>query len=144
MAIAAATASLACLDASSMAAAEGAGFEDCCAFPTDARGPLLVTEAGGTNDFWFTVNGTAGATLFDFGPEVEGLAAAAAAKDCGASVGCDVTCEVEARASDMGGLESMGGVGALCEGAGVEALLVVFEIALSLTGSSEVGLGGCI
>ena len=141
-AIAAATASLACRDASSIAAAEGAGFEDCWALSTGARGPLLVAEAGGTNDLWFTVNGTAGATLFDFGPEVEGLAAAA--KDSGTSAGCEGTCGGGARASETGGLESTGGIGASCEGAGVEALLVVLEIALSLTGSSEVGLVGCM
>ena len=98
----------------------------------------MVAEAGGTNDFWLTVNGTAGATLVDFWPDVADFAAAA--KDGRASVGC----EVEARASETGGLESTGGVGAFCEGAGVEALLVVLEIALSLTGSSEVCLGGCI
>jgi hypothetical protein len=50
-AIAAATASLACLDASSIAAAEGAGFDACGVFPVDARGPLLVLETGGTKVF---------------------------------------------------------------------------------------------
>jgi hypothetical protein len=98
----------------------------------------LVDEVGGTNDFWFTVNGTAGATLFDFGPVVAGFSAAG--KDSGGSIAC----ELGPKASETGGLESTGGVGAFCGGAGVELLLVVLEIALSLTGSSEVCLGGCI
>jgi hypothetical protein len=99
---------------------------------------LLVAEAGGTNDFWFTVNGTAGATLFDFAPDVFGFIAVA--RDVGVSVFCDVG----ASASEAGGLESTGGVGAFWDGAGVELLLVALDIALSLTGSSEVCLGGCI
>lgn len=99
---------------------------------------MEVTETGGTKVFWFTVNGTAGATLFDFVPDAAGFAAAA--MDAGVSTACDGG----ARASEIGGLESTGGVGAFCGGKGVELLLVVLETALSLTGSSEVCLGGCI
>jgi hypothetical protein len=138
LAIAAATASLACLDVSSIATAEGAGLDACWVFVSGARGPLEVVEIGGTKVFWFTVNGTAGATLFDFVLDAAGFAA------LGMDVGVSTACDGGARASETGGLESTGGVGAFCDGTGVELLLVVLETALSLTGSSEVCLGGCV
>jgi hypothetical protein len=84
------------------------------------------------------VNGTAGATLFDFAPDVFDFAAAA--KEGGASVAC----ELGANASETESLEPTGCVGAFCTGAGVEVLLVVWGTALSLTGSSDVCFGGCM
>ena len=144
MAIAAATASLACLEASSIAAADGVGFVDCRTFADcAARGPLFVAAgAGGMNDFWLTVNGTAGVTRFDLGPD--GAPFATAAKDVGAAVvgALVLTCSAGVRASETGGLESTGGVDTFCGGAGVALLLAAFAGALSSTGSSDVGFGG--
>ena len=139
MAIADATASLACLDASSIAAAEGVGFVDCgilvdCA----AKGPLFeAAGAGGMNDFWLTVNGTAGVTRFDLGPV--GAPFAAAANDDGVIVAgaLVVSCRAGARASETAGLDSADGVESVCGvGAGVALLPAAFDGALSSTGSS--------
>jgi hypothetical protein len=89
-----------------------------------------------------TVKGTAGATRVAFGPDGIAFAAVAAVA---ASDGCSSAgCELGAKASETGGLESTVGVGAFCGGTGVDPLLVALDTALSLTGSSDVGFGGCI
>lgn len=69
-AIAAATASLACRAASSIAAWEDAGFPGFAAVVPLAAddGASWRGTTGGVNDFWFTVNGTAGATRLFLGP----------------------------------------------------------------------------
>ena len=64
--MAAATASFACLAASSIAACEGMGFCGFAAAPLVAE--LSTVETGGVNDFLFTVSGTAGVTRLFLGP----------------------------------------------------------------------------
>ena len=67
LAIAAATASLACRDAASMAAWVWAGFGG--ALPgREERGPLVPVDAGGIKDFWLTCIGTAGFVCLFFRP----------------------------------------------------------------------------
>jgi len=65
LAIAAATASFACLEASSISVC------DCTAFGTVGLGAESVdtrgVDTGGTNDLWLTANGMAGVTRLAFG-----------------------------------------------------------------------------
>ena len=71
--MAAATASFACRDASSIAAFDGAGF---VALSVLLGAPFAAAVTGGVNVFWLTAKGTAGVTRAFFGADGVGFAEA--------------------------------------------------------------------
>lgn len=85
-AIAAATASLACRAASSIAAWDATGLTgfDAAPFVAASANGAAAGTAGGVNDFWLTVNGTAGVKRFVFGAGTAGFVDAAAGIALGA------------------------------------------------------------
>jgi hypothetical protein len=117
--MAAATASLACLAASSIALWDGGGLEG---FVVEA--PFVAASAGaatgGVNAFWLTVNGTAGVTRLFLGPVGTFFGCGSAGPvggGCFAATWANVCCDCGC------GCGCCDGFGLLVGGAGVLVLL---------------------